>query len=94
MEEMSILLREKILVALGSPAQNAPKYISSAAVLRLAEDPEAMSQAVGVIHRHWRRRNGTENRTKKGTTGPKKATTSCAQEAVVATPNQRGELPS
>jgi hypothetical protein len=52
--DIQVLMRAKLLKALGHPAQNGIKYFSSVEVLQLAGDPEWLHKATATIQKFWR----------------------------------------
>lgn len=55
--DIAPLMAAKLLVALGKPAQNAPKYFASADVLNVAGDRDWLSEATRVLGKFWLRKN-------------------------------------
>jgi hypothetical protein len=55
--DVSVLTGAKLLVPLGKPAANAPKYFAAVEVVERASNPEWLSIATKVIAKHWRRKN-------------------------------------
>ena len=55
--DVSVLIRAKLLVPLGKPAVNAPKFFAAVEVAERASNPEWLSIATKVIAKHWRRKN-------------------------------------
>jgi len=60
---MPVLLRAKLLRALGRPSKTSPKYFSSAEILALTQDRDFYDRAEIVLTRHWR-----DKRLKRGNT--------------------------
>ena len=61
---VSILVSKGFLHPLGrSLAPNAPRRFSSAAICKLASDPDKMDKMHQVLSAHWRTRNGTNSGT-------------------------------
>lgn len=60
--DMSVLTGAKLLVPLGKPAANAPKYFAAVEVVERASNPEWLSIATKVIAKHWRRNNQEKER--------------------------------
>lgn len=52
--DIQILMATRLLVPLGKPAQNAPKYFSACATIALAADHEWLSKATVAVSRYWR----------------------------------------
>jgi hypothetical protein len=55
--DIAPLVAAKLLVPLGKPATNAPKYFATVDVVAAAQDREWLSQATRALARHWRMRN-------------------------------------
>lgn len=55
--DIALLVAAKLLVPLGKPAPNAPKYFASVAIAERASDPEWLSSATKQVTRHWLRKN-------------------------------------
>ena len=55
--DIAPLISAKLLVPLGRPSQNSPKYFAAVDVLARAENPQWLSQATKVIGKHWRIKN-------------------------------------
>ena len=55
--DIAPLMAAKLLVPLGRPAPNAPKYFASVEILRLADDPDWLSNATKALSRHWTAKN-------------------------------------
>jgi hypothetical protein len=51
------LITAKLLVPLGKPAQNSPKYFAAIDIVTRAEDRGWLSEATKTIARHWLRKN-------------------------------------
>jgi hypothetical protein len=56
--DVSVLIGAKLLVPLGKPAFNAPKYFAAVDVMERAANPKWLSTATKVIARYWRQKNG------------------------------------
>jgi hypothetical protein len=56
--DIPVLIAGKLLIPLGKPAQNAPKYFAAIDVIRAAEDRDWLSQATRLLSRHWSEKNG------------------------------------
>jgi hypothetical protein len=54
--EIQVLMQLKLLKPLGSPAQNAHKYFSSAEILQLSTDRDWLDKATRSVARHWKER--------------------------------------
>src|SRR5439155_18242770 len=55
--DISTLIAAKLLVPLGKPAPNAPKYFACADVLEHARDKDWLNQATKALARHWAAKN-------------------------------------
>ena len=55
--DIPVLVASRLIVPLGKPASNAPKYFASVEVAANAENPEWLSQATRVLARHWLAKN-------------------------------------
>src|SRR5438874_4138545 len=55
--DVPILICAKLLVPLGKPAANAPKYFAAVEVLERALNPDWLTQATKVLATYWRRKN-------------------------------------
>jgi hypothetical protein len=55
--DIAPLVAAKLLVPLGKPAANAPKYFAAVAIAERAADSEWLSHATKVIAKHWLRKN-------------------------------------
>jgi hypothetical protein len=58
--DIASLIVAKLLVPLGKPAQNAPKYFAAVEILARAEDGQWLSEATKTISRHWLRKNSRQ----------------------------------
>jgi hypothetical protein len=56
--DIALLIAAKLLVPLGKPAPNAPKYFAAVQIAERASDSEWLSSATKQLARHWRRKNG------------------------------------
>jgi hypothetical protein len=56
--DIATLVAAKLLLPLGKPAQNAPKYFAAIDVTARAEDREWLSNATKALARHWQAKNG------------------------------------
>src|SRR6266496_4098127 len=52
--DVSVLIGAKLLVPLGKPAANAPKYFAAVEVAERAANPEWLSNATKILAKHWR----------------------------------------
>ncbi len=55
--DIAPLVAAKLLLPLGKPAQNAPKYFAAVDVLVRADDREWLSDATKALARHWQAKN-------------------------------------
>jgi len=55
--DIAPLVAAKLLLPLGKPAQNSPKYFAAVEILACAEDREWLSEATRVISRFWKQKN-------------------------------------
>jgi hypothetical protein len=55
--DIAVLVAAKLLVPLGKPAPNAPKYFAAVEVLFRAENPEWLSDATKTLAKHWTVKN-------------------------------------
>jgi hypothetical protein len=55
--DIAVLTAAKLLVLLGKPAPNAPKYFAAVEIVERAANPEWLSIATKAIAKHWRRKN-------------------------------------
>jgi lysozyme family protein len=55
--DMAPLVAARLLVPLGKPAANAPKYFAAVAIAECAADSEWLSQATKALAKHWLRKN-------------------------------------
>lgn len=55
--DIPMLMREKLLKPLGSPAPNSPKWFSSMEIIQKAGDTEWLNQATKSISKMWRVKN-------------------------------------
>jgi hypothetical protein len=55
--DVAPLVAAKLLVPLGKPAQNAPKYFAAVDVTARAEDRDWLSEATKALSRYWLRKN-------------------------------------
>jgi hypothetical protein len=56
-DDIAPLVDAKLLVPLGKPAPNAPKYFAAVDVISRSEDRDWLVSATKVISRHWMRKN-------------------------------------
>ena len=55
--DIAPLVSAKLLVPLGKPAPNAPKYFAAVEIVERASNSEWLSSATRAIAKHWRRKN-------------------------------------
>src|SRR6266851_7184467 len=55
--DVALLVAGKLLVPLGKPAPNAPKYFAAVEIAERASDPEWLSSATKQLAKHWLRKN-------------------------------------
>src|SRR5262249_20680490 len=55
--DISVLVAARLILPLGKPAPNAPKYFASVEVAANAENPEWLAQATRALARHWLTKN-------------------------------------
>jgi hypothetical protein len=55
--DVPVLVGAKLLVPLGKPAANAPKYFAAVEVAERASNPEWLTQATKVLAKYWQRKN-------------------------------------
>src|SRR5215470_2851645 len=55
--DIALLIGAKLLVPLGKPAQNAPKYFAAVEIAERASDSEWLSSATKQLARHWLQKN-------------------------------------
>jgi len=56
--DIAPLIAAKLLMPLGKPAPNAPKYFASVDILAAAQDREWLSLATRSLARYWKDKNG------------------------------------
>jgi hypothetical protein len=64
--DIAVLIAARLLVPLGKPAANSPKYFAAVEVTERASNPEWLSNATRVIAKHWQRRNQRKQMTAGG----------------------------
>jgi hypothetical protein len=57
--DIAPLVAAKLLVSLGKPAQNSPKYFAAVDIVARAADRDWLSEATKTIAKHWFRKNRT-----------------------------------
>lgn len=55
--DIAVLAKNKLLKCLGNPAPNAPKYLATREVEKLAADPDWLHKATKAVRNHWQIRN-------------------------------------
>jgi hypothetical protein len=55
--DIAPLVAAKLLVPLGKPAQNAPKYFAAVEIVERGNDSRWLRQATSVLAKHWQRKN-------------------------------------
>lgn len=55
--DIAPLVSAKLLVPLGKPAPNAPKYFAAVEIERCAQDADWLSQATRSLAKHWLGKN-------------------------------------
>ena len=55
--DIAVLVAGRLLIPLGKPAPNAPKYFASAQVTILADNEEWLGKATKAVAAHWQRKN-------------------------------------
>src|SRR5436190_9326894 len=55
--DIALLVAAKLLIPLGKPVPNAPKYFAAVGILASAEDREWLFEATKTVARHWLRKN-------------------------------------
>ncbi|MEP6821381.1 MAG: hypothetical protein ABI946_03430 [Chthoniobacterales bacterium] len=55
--DIAPLVAAKMLIPLGKPASNAPKYFASVEVVARSESPSWLSDATKTLAKHWRAKN-------------------------------------
>jgi hypothetical protein len=55
--DIAVLTAARLLVPLGKPALNAPKYFASVEVAANAENPQWLAEATKALAKHWLRKN-------------------------------------
>jgi hypothetical protein len=51
--DVPVLVAARLIMPLGKPAPNAPKYFASVEVAANAENPEWLAKATQALARHW-----------------------------------------
>ena len=55
--DVPVLVAARLLLPLGKPAPNAPKYFASVEVVANAENPQWLAEATKALAKHWFRKN-------------------------------------
>src|SRR5438067_1355877 len=55
--DIAVLIAAKLLVPLGKPAPNSPKYFAAVEIAERASNAEWLSGATKAIAKHWLRKN-------------------------------------
>lgn len=55
--DIAPLVSSRLLVPLGKPAPNAPKYFATVEIERCAQDADWLSQATRALAKHWLGKN-------------------------------------
>jgi hypothetical protein len=55
--DIALLVAAKLLLPLGKPASNAPKYFAAVEVAERAADLKWLAEATKALARHWQRKN-------------------------------------
>ncbi|PYK70344.1 MAG: hypothetical protein DME44_11675, partial [Verrucomicrobia bacterium] len=55
--DIFVLVAAKLIVPLGKPASNAPKYFAAVEVAANAENPQWLAEATKAITKYWLRKN-------------------------------------
>jgi hypothetical protein len=55
--DITPLVAAKLLMPLGKPAANAPKYFAAVEIVERAGDPGWLAEATKVLAKHWQRKN-------------------------------------
>ncbi len=60
--DIPILVRAKLLKALGKPAENGVKYFSTSKLLSLSRDDDWLGKVTLALQEHWRKKNLCKDR--------------------------------
>ncbi len=55
--DIPVLIRKKLLIPLGNPVSNAPKWFASLDIVHCSQDTEWLSRATRCISHYWKERN-------------------------------------
>jgi len=58
--DIACLIKARLLLPLGNPENNSPKFFAARQVEDIARDPEKMDRIVKTISKHWRAKNGRQ----------------------------------
>jgi hypothetical protein len=58
--DIACLIKTRLLLPLGNPENNAPKFFAARHVEDMARDVQKMDKIVKTISRHWRAKNGRQ----------------------------------
>jgi len=64
--DIAPLIAVKLLMPLGKPAPNAPKYFASVDILAATQDREWLSQATRALAKYWQGKNQRKKTTRSG----------------------------
>jgi len=56
--DMAPLVTAKLIIPLGKPAQNAPKYFAAVEIIERANDSEWLTRATKTLAKYWQTKNG------------------------------------
>jgi hypothetical protein len=60
--DIAALVAAKLLIPLGKPAQNSPKYFAAVDIFARADDRAWLSQSTKALAKYWARKNCKPNR--------------------------------
>ena len=60
--DMACLIKTRLLLPLGNPESNAPKFFAARQVEEMAHDPVRLDKMVKAISKHWRAKNQRQDR--------------------------------
>jgi hypothetical protein len=55
--DIPALIAARLLLPLGKPAPNAPKYFAAVEIVERAADPGWLAEATKALAKHWQRKN-------------------------------------
>jgi hypothetical protein len=61
--DIALLIAAKLLVPLGKPARNAPKYFAAVEIVANAADSEWLAKATRRLAKHWQYKNAKKQLT-------------------------------